>query len=549
MTRTRLPFTTILIAVAIANFATLVITYLLRAPVHWTVPIYLVCAVGGWLLAKRVQWRRLSIKIDRISVGLAVITLILLTIPRLSYVAEWIPGNNVFIIGDDVGRLGQMASMTLSDAYPLRHQCNANYLLSYYYAALYPWAVFKLLVPWVTLKDTIFLGNLFYHVLILGSFVELAHLLMRNTASVRILMFLVTLFGGLDWTLAGSLLTDCELWQCWLFHGFTQVTSFFVAQLIVIQHFVSFYALLVAYVVFFHSRIAGGHRLKALIVLLLCAAAFYTSPFPPLSAPFLAAIHYRVILRRLVLTWAMPIVALASLIPLSLFMGRLSDQGPCACTFRVAATGNYLVDRLLGAPVFFLLVPIIEFGGVPLVLFFIFRRLGRTMRAYLLGSTAFYALTFFVAFKSSDNLQWRGMFLPTFTVYAIFAYYYGRHYQAVLASRFRRTLQVTITLMAIAGTLGFLQVVAFQWGIAMYYSSLPYRFLRFDPPPRIQVLQRIRSRELARDRSVTHFQYRPEYGNREFLYCTEKLLDGVELRDMDRWEREELRMPKRGLFW
>ncbi len=271
MTRTRLPFTTILIAVAITNFATLVIMNLLDLSVRLTAPIYLVCAIGAWLLANRVQWRRLSIKIDRISVGLAVIILILLTIPRLTYVSEWIPGNTVAVIGDDFRRLGLLASMTLSDAYPLRHLCNGHYLLSYYYASFYPWVVVKLLVPWVTLKDTIFLGNLFYQALLLGSLVELAHLLMRNTASVRILLFFTMVFGGFDWTVAGTLLTDCEWWQARLFHADTQITAFYTAQLIVIHHFLSFYLMLLAYVVFFYSRIAGSRRLKAWIVLLLCA--------------------------------------------------------------------------------------------------------------------------------------------------------------------------------------------------------------------------------------------------------------------------------------
>ena len=76
MKRRGIPFTTLLIAVVLANFATLVVTYLLRVPVGWTVPIYLLCAVVGWLLARRVLWRRRAIKIDRVCVVLAVLTLI-----------------------------------------------------------------------------------------------------------------------------------------------------------------------------------------------------------------------------------------------------------------------------------------------------------------------------------------------------------------------------------------------------------------------------------------------------------------------------------------
>ena len=549
MTRIRFPFTTVLIAVALTNFATLVVTYLLRAPVRWTVPIYLLCAVGGWLLAKRVQWRGLPIKIDRLSVGLAVITLILLTIPRLTYVSEWIPGNTVASIGDDYSRLFELISMTQSDAYPLRHSCNSGYLLAYYYAGLYPFAFLKLLLPWITLKDALLVGYFFYHALILGSFVELAHLFMRNTASVRMLMFLVTLFGGLDWTVAGSLLTDCEWWQGKWFHADTQVTAFYIAQLIVIHHFLSFYSLLLAYAVFFYSRVAGGHRLKALLVLLLCASAFYASPYPVMSAPFLAAIHYRVILRRLVRSWAMPIVALAALVPLPLFCGRLPDQGWGFCEFRLALTGNYLVDRILGVPPFFLFVPLIEFGGIPLLLFFFFRRLGRTMRYYLLGGTAFFALTYIVEAKTAGNLQWRGMFLPTFAVYAIFAYYFGRHGLAAIAPRYRRAARVTATLVAAAGFVGVLQAFALQCGIALHYTSLSNRLVGRSSPSKLQVIERLGSRDIARNRNLKQLDYRPEDGDRHLLVNAEKLLNGVGVDEMQVWERQRARTPTRWLPW
>ena len=232
----------------------------------------------------------------------------------------------------------------------------------------------------MTLKDALLVGYFFYHVLMLGSFVELTHLLMRNTVSARILMFLVTLFGRtrLDdggFTDDGSRMVAGEVVS-----RQHEVTAFYTAQLIVIHHFLSFLSIMLAYAVFFYSRVAGGVRLKALIVLLLCASAFFASPYPVLSAPFLAIVHYRVILRRLVLSWAMPVVALAAgavaavLRPTSRARFRLLHVSP-------VLTGNYVVDRILGIPPFFLLVPLIEFGGIPFVLFFLFRRLGRTMRA------------------------------------------------------------------------------------------------------------------------------------------------------------------------
>jgi hypothetical protein len=549
MTRMRLPFTTLLITVALANFATLVVTYLLSVPVWWAVPIYLGCAVGGWLLARRIRWRRPAIKIDRTCVALAVLTLVLLTIPRLGYVTEWIPGNTVASIGDDYSRLFEIISMTLSKSYPLRHSCNSGYLLAYYYSGLYPFAVLKLLIPCMTLKDSLLVGYFFYHVLMLGSFVELTHLLMRNTVSARILMFLVTLFGGLDWMMAGSLMTDCEWWQARWFHASTQVTAFYTAQLIVIHHFLSFLSIMLAYAVFFYSRVAGGVRLKALIVLLLCASAFFASPYPVLSAPFLAIVHYRVILRRLVLSWAMPVVALAALVPLPLYCGRPPEQGFGFCTFRLALTGNYVVDRILGIPPFFLLVPLIEFGGIPFVLFFLFRRLGRTMRYYLLGSTAFFALTYVVADKTAGNLSWRGMFLPTFAMYAIFAYYFGRYGLTLIGAKYRRAAGVAFKLIAAAGIIGLLQSFTLECGISLKYNSLAHRLVGRPSPAKLAVLERIGSRDIARNRSITELDYRPEYGDRLLLVNAEKLINGVAIEDMAMWERQRARKPVRWQFW
>ena len=549
MKRTRIPFTTLLIAVVLANFATLVVTYLLRVPVGWTVPIYLLCAVVGWLLARRVRWRRPAIKIDRVCVVLAVLTLIALTLPRLTYVSEWIPGNTVATIGDDYSRLFELISMTKSDAYPLRHSCNGNYLLSYYYAALYPFAVLKLLIPCMTLKDVLLVGYFFYHALILGSLVELAHLLMRNALSARILMFLVTLFGGLDWMVSESVMTDCEWWQARMFHAGTQVTAFYTAELIVIHHFLCFLTLLLAYAVFFYSRVAGGVRWKALLVLLLCAAALYTSPYPVLAVPFLVAIHYRVIWRRLVLSWAMPLVVLAALVPISLYCGRLPEQGFGFCPFRLPLTGIYAVDKILGIPPFLLLVPLIEFGGIPFALFFVFRRLGRTMRYYLLGSTAFFALTFVVESNGTDNLQWRGMFLPTFALYAMFAYYFGRHGLSLINAKYRRATGVACKLIAVLGILGMLQSFSHQCVVSLRYTSLTYKFVKFRPPATLQVLMHIHSGDIARDRSVTQIDYRPEYGDRGLLVCAEKLINGVAAEDMEMWERQRARKPPRWPFW
>ena len=83
MTRMRLPFTTLLITVALANFATLVVTYLLSVPVWWAVPIYLGWRRGRLAAGETHPLARPRHKDRPTCVALAVLTLVLLTIPRL----------------------------------------------------------------------------------------------------------------------------------------------------------------------------------------------------------------------------------------------------------------------------------------------------------------------------------------------------------------------------------------------------------------------------------------------------------------------------------
>lgn len=372
---------------------------------------------------------------------------------------------------------------------------------------------------------------------------------MRNAVSARILMFLVTLFGGLDWMMAGSLMTDCEWWQARLFRADTQVTAFYTAQVVVIHHFLSFYSMLIAYAVFFYSRVAGGGRWKALLVLLLCALAFYASPYPVLSAPFVAAIHYRVVLRRLVLSWAMPIVLVAALVPLSLYCGRLPDQGFGFCTFRLPLTGNYLVDGisrssallLVGAtdriwrdsPAPFPAHPaagaddaILPAGQHCLLRLHLHR--GRQKRRQ--PSMAGYVLAdlrcvchFRLLFRQTRTHTLRGQ-IPTCG---------GRGVQADRGGGNHRHV-------AVFGPA--------RRHIAQLYQ--PGKSARRTPfAGQASSAQAPGSRDIAQNRSIKQIDYRPEYGDRRLLVNAEKLLSGVPVEDMAVWERQRARTPTRWLLW
>ena len=194
-----LPFTRFLSAVIIANFLTLAVMNFFELPVYTTVLVWLGATVFGIQLTCQLHIRPRRARLDRVSIAIAVAMLILLTIPRLVYALQWLPATEVRVVGDDYAHLAELASLTLSNHYPLRHPSNGEYLLSFYYAAFYPLAVLKLAVPLFTLKDVLIVGNFFYHFLILASLVEIGHLFFARAMQVRWFVFLCTFFAGLDW--------------------------------------------------------------------------------------------------------------------------------------------------------------------------------------------------------------------------------------------------------------------------------------------------------------------------------------------------------------
>jgi hypothetical protein len=134
-------------------------------------------------------------------------------------------------------------------------------------------------------------------------------------------------------------------------------------------------------------------------------------------------------------------------------------------------------------------------------------------------------------------------------MYAIFAYYFGRHGLTLINAKYRRAAGVAFKVIAAAGVIGMLQSFTLECGISLKYNSLAHRLVGRPSPAKLAVLERVGSRDIARNRSITHLDYRPEYGDRLLLVCAEKLIDGVALEDMQMWERQRARKPVRWPFW
>lgn len=528
----------------IADFLTLVALNLLPLGVRATPLVFAIACVAGGLLLRLLRWRRRPPVRDPWVWLCAGVALVLLAMPRVPYLLEWIPGNCVASNLDDYARIPELASMVLSPRYPLRHPANAGYLLSFYYAALYPMASLKLALPFLTIKDCIFLGNLLDHALMLGAFVGIAGQLVGGRGPVRILVFAVTLFGGLDWLMKRpwKWIGHAEWWQN-QFHGNTQISSFYTAPLWAVHHMAGFAALLLAWLVFTRARLP--HRAhKAWIVLLLLAAAFYCSPFSVMAAPLFAIPHARSIVRRLLLTPAAAAVLAMALVPLYLFLAKPAAIGFALSGFRVAFTGHFWADKLLSLPIYLTLVPIVELGGAPLVLLLVWRRLARLERAYFLAAAAFFLLTYVVAFIGANDLCMRGMLLPTFAFFALFARHAGDA-RIAAAPGLRRTL-LTIALL---GALGTVREWVTLTVAGLYRSTLSWTLRhRTDLPYGLARLKAMNSRAIARDPRIVSIPW-TEVSDLGFdMYSFEKFVDGKPLERMERGELELLREPRRGFF-
>lgn len=148
-----LPISRALAALLAANLFSLVLLNACRLPSQALLVVLPFGWTVCWLLLRRLRLRRAPFAVSRTATLCAAAALVLLTVPRLPYLAEWLPGAVVLAQADDYGRLAELVSLTLGGRYPLPHPSNRAFLLSHYYAALFPMAWLKLACVLPTLKD------------------------------------------------------------------------------------------------------------------------------------------------------------------------------------------------------------------------------------------------------------------------------------------------------------------------------------------------------------------------------------------------------------
>ncbi len=574
-----LPCSRFFTAIVIANFLTLALMNLLELPVATAVFVFLGATVAGLQLVSQLHVRRGRPRLDRTSLWIALAALAVLTLPRLVYLLQWLPNTEVRVLGDDFAHLAELASMTLSTSYPLRSPASGDFLFSFYYASFYPAAVLFLAVPFLTLKDALVAGNFFYHLLILLSIVEVAHLFFRHAGQIRWFVFLMTFFSGLDWlTRPLQLTTLYEWWQKDYFKANTQISSFYTGMYWTIHHVVGFWAIVLAAVWLFYafapgaSRSHAGHdRLrrrhaargrwpKPLVISLLAAGAFYCSPFSVLALPFFAVLHVGLLWRHVVRTWMFAYTTVLALIPLFLYIHRQAASTLEPSTFRLQVTGEFWLDKLISLPIFLLFVPIVEFAAIPFLLLLVVRHMTKLDRRYFAMTVPFYVIIYLVAFSNTGNFSMRGMFLPTFVLFYLFAKYTPQlaarmggerqDFQEVGAppggggTAWRWARWATIGLFVAATSVGVFMMGGAMLRIGWLNTSTPYHMANTPLPKDLTYPYR----DLVFDRSVK--TYTPTEADRKgrTKYNVEKLMEGMTVKDMALWERELMRYPRNGLY-
>lgn len=420
-----MPWTRFLAAVLLANILSMSLGNFLKMQVNYLVWLYPLIAILSWFLLGNLRFRRSRFPVGAAAIVWVALFVILLAVPRITYVFEWIGGYSAIPLADDYGRLGEMVALTQSTNFPLLHPSNQAYTFSYYYAALIPWAVLKLAIPLLTLKDILFVGNAGYHLLILMSLLEVGSRWLPSKRSLSGFLFLCTFFGGLEWFFYSwfhAYLGLTEDWHEQFFNGNAQISSFHTGFYWVVHHMVSFYSLVLASVVLKDTRVRARY-VKGIIVGLLLIHSFYSSIFVFIAAFPFFWIERKIFWRLFVNVRVLPFLVFVFLPPLFLYTDRSYDVAWIPATFRLVITDNFWLDKLISAPLYLVLVPVVEFAGIPLYILCFRKLLSRRERAYLTGAWLFLGIIYLLAVSDANNFAMRGMFLPSFIFFVILCRY------------------------------------------------------------------------------------------------------------------------------
>jgi hypothetical protein len=512
-----------LAVVAIANALSFALCNGLQLSVGLTPWVFLASLLASAALIRQQKVRRSANTPTNLAWLIGLSFALVLIIPRLVYPLEWWPGHTVDAMFDDYARLAELASMTLSDHYPLQHPANSGLTLSFYYSAFYPMAATKLLLPLLTLKDVIFIVSSLYFLLLGLSLVEVSFRLTRDSQSALILLFLCTWFGGLDW-LFGDFLpfyAHSEWWARQFFEKPSQWSGFLTASQWTLHHFLGFYLCVISWVFLRHSRFEPRWGKQLAVPLLLIAALFH-SPFGFLPIVLLGLYWLPLLLKRFSWHWSSPLLLLVMLAPLSVFTHRLAGN---TLQLEMALLHDQSLVPSLAA--YLTLLPLVDAAAIPFALMLLVPRMSKPERCLFAAAWVFLVSTFFLHVPLFNNYSMRGLLMPGFVFFLLFA----RHWRSL-----PRPLAVGILLLIfIPGGIGGLREATSGSRYALWASSIARQaVLDLPPHPPYYLELRRQARDNEHSRLVPDGK---DYRKRR-PYLGEKLLPDVAPEKFKNMERE-----------
>jgi hypothetical protein len=551
-------FSRLLAAVMIANVLAMALCNLIQVKAShlgFIYPAVLLGCLPALLLANR---KRTAMKITRPMVIWMLGMWVFLSLLRLPYSLEWLPGNQAFAQWDDNARLADLISMTLSDHYPLRHPLNQQYLFSYYYAALMPLAFLKLALPILTLKDTLFLGNAWYHFLTLFSLLEVINVLLPTRRSMWTMIYLCTVFGGLDWIADAVLkgnewIAHHEWWQdCGLLHGNAQISSFFTGLMWTCHHFAAAYSCILAWVFVYHFQFPHNRYAKPWHVGLLLISGFHSSIFGVLPLALIAVAEHRYIRKNLFIPGiSLPLLSIF-LVPMSVYINRYLPTTLTMPTLEIHVFEQHLANKIISFPIWLTLVVGIELIFIPYILIFLYNKFTYKEKLFFIFSLIFLISTYFIAFPLANTYSMRGMFIPGFIFFLLFAKYAP---SIPIVERITHNYRCAIVGSMIVILLSFGTFLEWMWCANMSYRSMSI-VSNQTVDTVLENMLRKNFKAIARDSSTKYYVRSgddcspattmfPHF--RCYYYNAEKLLQ-IPLEEMEFWEKEFLSIdPSHGM--
>ena len=207
--------------------------------------------------------------------------------------------------------------------------------------------------------------------------------------------------------------------------------------------------------------------------------------------------------------------------------------------------GQFWIDKALSAPIYILLVPLVEFAGIPFLLLLVWRAMRRIDHLYFVAAAAYFVLTYFVGFAGLNNLSMRGMFLPSFVLFYLFAKYSPAIGDRLARWTGRRWVVAGASLLfVVVTTIGVFKMSGAMLQGAWLSTTLAYR----DAEAALPKTLTLPYRAIVFDRDLK--SYVPTKADRigSAKYNTEKFIDTLTIEEMLPWEKELLRQPRNGLY-